>query len=193
MKSLEAVEHRILYKDPFAYCAHPHVVNLRKDAWVVVFNRAPRRTFLLHPPLQKDCFSRNPRCCVYQTVRYSCCCARIPPIIFIKPVLTMMAILGVLWFKRRFGVIRLTCYSCPMNGFCVSMAIGVSRMAFELPSAGIRGRHGAMMKFCCFGTIFLTATLDIPARFCARTDRSSRFIMGRTRTALLVSWQVVIF
>ncbi len=50
MKSLEAVEHRILYKDPFAYCAHPHVVNLRKDAWVVVFNRAPRRTFLLHPP-----------------------------------------------------------------------------------------------------------------------------------------------
>ncbi|MCS6908013.1 MAG: sialidase family protein [Anaerolineales bacterium] len=47
---MKPVEHRILYRDPFAYCAHPHGVRLREDSWMVVFNRAPRRPFLLHPP-----------------------------------------------------------------------------------------------------------------------------------------------
>ncbi|PWH15168.1 MAG: hypothetical protein DDG59_11690 [Anaerolineae bacterium] len=47
---METVRHQILYKDSFAYCAHPHLVSLRKDWWVLVFNRAPRRAYVLHPP-----------------------------------------------------------------------------------------------------------------------------------------------
>lgn len=47
---MERIEHRILYKDPYSYCAHPHLVRLSESNWVLVFNRAPRRPFLLHPP-----------------------------------------------------------------------------------------------------------------------------------------------
>ncbi|MCX8062227.1 MAG: glycoside hydrolase [Anaerolineales bacterium] len=47
---METVEHKVLYRDPFAYCAHPHIASLKDDLWVLVFNRAPRRAFLLHPP-----------------------------------------------------------------------------------------------------------------------------------------------
>lgn len=64
---------------------------------------------------------------------------------------------GYTWrpvFKRRFGVIHLTYFSCPMNGFCVSMAIGVSHMAFELLSVRIMGRLGRNMGFGCFAAIF---------------------------------------
>lgn len=50
MKRIAAVEHKLIYRDPFTYCAHPHLVSLREDCWVLVFNRAPRRPFLLHPP-----------------------------------------------------------------------------------------------------------------------------------------------
>jgi len=47
---MERIEHKILYQDPFSYCAHPHLVSLSDSWWVMVFNRAPRRSFLLHPP-----------------------------------------------------------------------------------------------------------------------------------------------
>lgn len=42
--------HEIVHRDPFAYCAHPHIVVTADDGWLVVFNRAPRREFVLHPP-----------------------------------------------------------------------------------------------------------------------------------------------
>src|SRR5262245_6426542 len=43
-------EHSILHKDPAAYCAHPQIVVAANDDWLVVFNEAPRRAFVLHPP-----------------------------------------------------------------------------------------------------------------------------------------------
>jgi hypothetical protein len=42
--------HRVLFKDPFSYCAHPHIAALATGELIVVFNRAPRRPFILHPP-----------------------------------------------------------------------------------------------------------------------------------------------
>lgn len=50
MPSFRVIEHRIIYKDSFAYCAHPHIASLPNGEWVVVFNRSVRRPFLLHPP-----------------------------------------------------------------------------------------------------------------------------------------------
>jgi hypothetical protein len=50
MPSPKHVEHTLIYKDPFAYCAHPHIAALPGGEWVVVFNQAIRRPFLLHPP-----------------------------------------------------------------------------------------------------------------------------------------------
>jgi BNR repeat-like domain len=47
-------EHRIVHRDPFAYCAHPHAVALPGGDWLVVFNRAPRRPFILHPPEEPE-------------------------------------------------------------------------------------------------------------------------------------------
>lgn len=44
------VEHGILYRDPHAYCAHPHAVLTRSGTLAVVFNKAPRRKAILHPP-----------------------------------------------------------------------------------------------------------------------------------------------
>jgi hypothetical protein len=46
----EAVGHLVIYRDPFAYCAHPHLVRLTDGAWLLVFNRSVRRRFILHPP-----------------------------------------------------------------------------------------------------------------------------------------------
>lgn len=42
--------HMVLYKDAYHYCAHPHVVRAGNGDLLVVFNRAPRRAFILHPP-----------------------------------------------------------------------------------------------------------------------------------------------
>ncbi len=50
MQSIKDVQHRIVYKNPFAYCAHPHIARLKNGEWVVVFNQSMRRPFLLHPP-----------------------------------------------------------------------------------------------------------------------------------------------
>lgn len=42
--------HGVVHSEAYAYCAHPHIVVAPDGAWVVVFNRAPRRPFVLHPP-----------------------------------------------------------------------------------------------------------------------------------------------
>ena len=47
-------EHRVVHRDPFAYCAHPHAVALADGDWLMVFNRAPRRPFVLHPPEEPE-------------------------------------------------------------------------------------------------------------------------------------------
>jgi BNR repeat-like domain len=49
MRAARDIEHSIVFKDPHSYCAHPHTV-AAADEWIVVFNRAPRRTIVLHPP-----------------------------------------------------------------------------------------------------------------------------------------------
>ena len=40
----------ILYADPHAYCAHPHLAVVAEDRWLLVFNRTVRRAVILHPP-----------------------------------------------------------------------------------------------------------------------------------------------
>src|SRR5690242_659476 len=47
---LISIDHTIIHKDRFAYCAHPHAVALPNGEWLMVFNRAPRRDVILHPP-----------------------------------------------------------------------------------------------------------------------------------------------
>ena len=42
--------HAILHKDPYAYSAHPHIAAAPNGDWLIVFNKAPRRPFVLHPP-----------------------------------------------------------------------------------------------------------------------------------------------
>jgi hypothetical protein len=42
--------HKILHKDPYAYSAHPQIAWAANGDWLVVFNKAPRRPFILHPP-----------------------------------------------------------------------------------------------------------------------------------------------
>jgi len=49
--------HAIVHRDGFGYCAHPHAVVAADGTWLVVFNRAPRRDFVLHPP--EDPLFRN--------------------------------------------------------------------------------------------------------------------------------------
>jgi hypothetical protein len=48
---------RLVHADPDAYCAHPHGVRLANGEIIVVFNRAPRREIILHPP--QDSAYRN--------------------------------------------------------------------------------------------------------------------------------------
>lgn len=47
---MEVHRHAILYRDAFTYSAHPHVARAANGDLLVVFNRAPRRSFVLHPP-----------------------------------------------------------------------------------------------------------------------------------------------
>ena len=42
--------HSILYRDEYSYCAHPHAVSASDGTWLVVFNKAPRHPYILHPP-----------------------------------------------------------------------------------------------------------------------------------------------
>ncbi len=41
---------RVLYADPFSYCAHPHMAAAADGTWLMVFNRTVRRSVILHPP-----------------------------------------------------------------------------------------------------------------------------------------------
>jgi hypothetical protein len=50
-------EHRTLYRDGYAYCAHPHAVALPNGDWLMVFNTSVRRPLVLHPP--EDPLYRN--------------------------------------------------------------------------------------------------------------------------------------
>jgi hypothetical protein len=50
MIDARAAEHAILHRDAFAYSAHPHAAVAADGDWLVVFNMAPRRPFILHPP-----------------------------------------------------------------------------------------------------------------------------------------------
>lgn len=50
MNYVKHTEHRLIYKDEYAYCAHPHIACLPNGEWVVVFNQSRRRPFILHPP-----------------------------------------------------------------------------------------------------------------------------------------------
>ncbi len=47
--SAQAV-HATVFADPFSYCAHPHLAVTAAGTWLAVFNRAPRRAVVLHPP-----------------------------------------------------------------------------------------------------------------------------------------------
>jgi len=50
MIEVREARHTIVHRDEFAYCAHPHMAVAADGTWLVVFNRAPRRAFVLHPP-----------------------------------------------------------------------------------------------------------------------------------------------
>ncbi|MEZ5934551.1 MAG: sialidase family protein [Alphaproteobacteria bacterium] len=54
MRQVEGARHRVLFRDPHAYCAHPHAVALPGGDWLMVFNKAPRRAVILHPPEEPE-------------------------------------------------------------------------------------------------------------------------------------------
>lgn len=45
-----AGEHVTIYRDEHRYVAHPHLAVLSLGEWLLVANRAPRRTVTMHPP-----------------------------------------------------------------------------------------------------------------------------------------------
>lgn len=47
---MKVLTHRLIHADPESYCAHPHGLHLANGEIIVVFNRAPRRELILHPP-----------------------------------------------------------------------------------------------------------------------------------------------
>src|SRR5258708_1209227 len=49
-KAVAEARHRVLFRDPYSYCAHPHIAALPDGDLLMVFNRAPRRNLILHPP-----------------------------------------------------------------------------------------------------------------------------------------------
>src|SRR5690606_7921747 len=57
MLEARAAHHSVVYRDEHAYCAHAHVAVAADGTWLVVFNYAPRRSFVLHPP--EDPLFRN--------------------------------------------------------------------------------------------------------------------------------------
>jgi len=50
MHHVKDAQHRVLYRDEHAYCAHPCIVSLSNERWLVVFNKSVRRQGILHPP-----------------------------------------------------------------------------------------------------------------------------------------------
>jgi hypothetical protein len=57
MLDAREARHAVIYRDEYAYCAHPHAAVASDGTWLVVFNFAPRRGFVLHPP--EDPLFRN--------------------------------------------------------------------------------------------------------------------------------------
>lgn len=57
MIAAQLARHAIVFRDAWSYCAHPHAAIAADGTWLVVFNRAPRRDFVLHPP--EDPLFRN--------------------------------------------------------------------------------------------------------------------------------------
>lgn len=57
MIDARGAEHAILHKDSFAYSAHAQAAVAANGDWLIVFNKAPRRPFILHPP--EDPLFRN--------------------------------------------------------------------------------------------------------------------------------------
>ncbi len=47
---MHPARHYVVHRDSHAYCAHPHMVRAAGGALVAVFNKVPRRVFVLHPP-----------------------------------------------------------------------------------------------------------------------------------------------
>jgi hypothetical protein len=52
--TVNVVERGLLHHEPFAYCAHPHMVVSAAGTFLLVFNRVPRREIVLHPPQDPD-------------------------------------------------------------------------------------------------------------------------------------------
>jgi len=50
MDAIREIEHKIIFKDPFAYSAHPFIARVANGDWLVVFNQSVRRPVILHPP-----------------------------------------------------------------------------------------------------------------------------------------------
>lgn len=50
MPSYEILSHAPIHVDEYAYSSHPHLAILEDGTWALVFNRAPRRKQVLHPP-----------------------------------------------------------------------------------------------------------------------------------------------
>jgi Transposase IS116/IS110/IS902 family len=48
--TVPGARHQTIFRDLFAYCAHPHLVALDDGGWLCVFNRSVRRPLILHPP-----------------------------------------------------------------------------------------------------------------------------------------------
>jgi hypothetical protein len=46
----ETIEQRLVHADPYLNCAHAHAATTADGTIVAVFNRAPRRRAILHPP-----------------------------------------------------------------------------------------------------------------------------------------------
>ena len=54
MRRVENARHRVVHRDPHFYCAHPHMVALPDGDWLLIFNKAPRRAVILHPPEEPE-------------------------------------------------------------------------------------------------------------------------------------------
>ncbi|MGQ9584234.1 MAG: sialidase family protein [Anaerolineae bacterium] len=50
MRQARETRHVIVYRDAFAYCAHPFILKRCTGEWLIVFNESMRRRDRLHPP-----------------------------------------------------------------------------------------------------------------------------------------------
>jgi hypothetical protein len=50
MANYKILDHSVIHREEYAYCSHPHLATGENGKWALVFNRAPRRKQVLHPP-----------------------------------------------------------------------------------------------------------------------------------------------